>query len=153
MPCPMASCKPGNVSKRLLLLIKKALRIQSLGPWYHVDTDTLTGDSQPVYQLPYWKIPSELCVIKNYLQHMLSMKVTKPRNSPYWSPCIRIHKLLQKGKPLSPRFVIDYQYFNPSIWTGLFANLNDWRVPKWLPLLTWLFHVRWRWNLVMIHYG
>ena len=43
--CPLVSCGPGNVSKRPLLLTTPALHIQSLGPWFHVDTDILTISS------------------------------------------------------------------------------------------------------------
>ena len=58
-----------------------------------------TGDSPPVYQLPYKKSPVELCAIKKELQRMLSMKIIQPSHSPYGSPCILVRKPLEKGKP------------------------------------------------------
>ena len=57
------------------------------------------GDSPPVYQLPYRKIPSELCAIKNELQRMLSMNIIQQSHSPYGSPCILVRKPLEKGQP------------------------------------------------------
>ena len=45
-----------------------------------------TGDSPPVYQLPYKKSPVEFCAIKNELQRMLSMEVIQPSHSPYRIP-------------------------------------------------------------------
>ena len=71
-----------------------------------------TGDSPPVYQLPYKKSPVELFAIKNELQRMLSMKIIQPSHSPYGSPCILVRKPLDKGKPQPPRFVVDYRRLN-----------------------------------------
>ena len=71
-----------------------------------------TGDSSPVYQLPYRKSPSELCAIKNELQRMLSMNIIQPSHSPYGSPCILVRKALEKGQPQPPRFVVDYRRLN-----------------------------------------
>ena len=51
------------------------------GFYHNIDT----GDSPPVYLLPYLKSPSELCAIKNELQHILSMNIIQPSHSPYGS--------------------------------------------------------------------
>ena len=52
-------------------------------------------------------------------------------------------------------FVLNKQGTLNPIWTGLFASLIRLGA-KCLPpppLLTWLFRVRWRWNLARIYYG
>ena len=82
-----------------------------------------TGDSPPIYQLPYKKSPVELCAIKNELQRMLSMKIIQPSHSPYGSLCILVCKPLKIGKPQPPRFVVDYRRLN-SITLG-----DDYPVP------------------------
>ena len=71
-----------------------------------------TGDSPPVYQLPYRKSPAELCAIKNELQRMLSFNIIKPSHSPNGSLCILVCKPLEKGKPQPPRFFVDYRHLN-----------------------------------------
>ena len=78
------------------------------GFYHNIDT----GDSPPVYQLPYRKSPSELSAIKTELQRMLSMNIIQPSHSPYGSPCISVRKPLEKGQPQPPRFVVDYRRLN-----------------------------------------
>ena len=78
------------------------------GFYHNIDT----GDSPPVYQLPYRKSPSELSAIKNELQRMLAMNIIQPSHSPYGSPCISVRKPLEKDQPQPPRFVVDYRRLN-----------------------------------------
>ena len=78
------------------------------GFYHNIDT----GDSPPVYQLPYRKSPAELSAIKNELQRMLSLNIIKPSHSPYGSMCILVRKPLEKGKPQPPQFVVDYRRLN-----------------------------------------
>ena len=78
------------------------------GFYHNIDT----GDSPPVYQLPYRKSPSKMCAIKNELQRMLSMNIIQPSHSPYGSPCIVVRKPLEKGQPQPPRFAVDYRRLN-----------------------------------------
>ena len=47
------------------------------GFYHNIDT----GQSPPVYRLPYRKSPAELCAIKNELQKMLSQGNIKPSHS------------------------------------------------------------------------
>ena len=77
--------------------------------FYH---DIDTGDSPPVYKLPYRKSPAELQAIKNELERMLRLRIIEPSHSPWGVPRILVHKLLENGKPQPPRFVIDYRGLN-----------------------------------------
>ena len=78
------------------------------GFYHNIDT----GDSLPVYQLPYRKSPAELSAIENELLRMLSLNIIKPSHSPYGSPCILVCKPLEKSKLQPPRFVVDYRHLN-----------------------------------------
>ena len=71
-----------------------------------------TGDSPPVYRLPYWKSPSELAAIKGELQKMLKLHIIRPSFSSWGAPCILVWKPLEKGLPQPPRFVVDYRGLN-----------------------------------------
>eukprot|EP00112_Aurelia_sp_Birch-Aquarium-sp1_P006609 Seg1725.9 transcript_id=Seg1725.9/GoldUCD/mRNA.D3Y31 product="Retrovirus-related Pol polyprotein from transposon 297" protein_id=Seg1725.9/GoldUCD/D3Y31 len=77
--------------------------------FYH---DIHTGDSPPVYRLPYRKSPAELTAIKEELERMIRLKIIQPSNSPWGAPCILVRKPLEKGKPQPPRFVVDYRGLN-----------------------------------------
>ena len=78
------------------------------GFYHNIDT----GQSPPVYRLPYRKSPAELCAIKNELQKMLSQGIIKPSHSPWGAPCILVRKPPEKGIPQPPRFVVDYRGLN-----------------------------------------
>ena len=71
-----------------------------------------TGDSPPVYKLPYRKSPAELQAIKKELERMVSLRIIEPSHSPWGAPCILVRKPLENGKPQPPRFVIDYRGLN-----------------------------------------
>ena len=71
-----------------------------------------TGDSPPVYRLPYWKSPSELAAIKDELQKMLKLHIIRPSFSFWGAPCILVWKPLEKCLPQPPRFVVDYMGLN-----------------------------------------
>ena len=71
-----------------------------------------TGDSPPVYHLPYRKSPSELAAIKDELQKMLKLHIIRPSFSSWGAPCILVQKALEKGLPQPPRFVVDYRGLN-----------------------------------------
>ncbi len=66
-----------------------------------------TGDSSPVYRLPYRKSPAELSAIKEELERMIKLNIIQPSHSAWGAPCILVRKPLEKGKPLPPRFVVD----------------------------------------------
>ena len=74
-----------------------------------------TGDSPPIYHLPYWKSPSELAAIKDELQKMLKLHIIRPGFSFWGAPCILVQKPLEKGLPQPPRFVVDYRGLNTVI--------------------------------------
>ena len=57
-----------------------------------------TGDSSPVYRLPYKKSPSEFAAIKDELQKMLKLHIIRPSFS-YWGARILVCKPLEKGLP------------------------------------------------------
>ena len=69
----------------------------------------LTGDSPPVYRLPYRKSPHELAAIKDELRKMLKLHIIRPSFSTWEAPCILVSKTLEKGLPQPPRFVVDYR--------------------------------------------
>ena len=71
-----------------------------------------TGQSPPVYRLPYRKSPAELCAIKSELQKMLALGIIQPSHSPWGAPCILVRKPLENGIPQPPRFVVDYRGLN-----------------------------------------
>ena len=71
-----------------------------------------TGDSPPVYRLPYWKSPSELAAIKDELQKMLQLHIIRPSFSSWGAPCILVRKPQEKGLPQPSRFVVDYSGLN-----------------------------------------
>ena len=71
-----------------------------------------TGDSPPVYYLPYRKSPSELTAIKDELQKMLKLHIIRPSFSSWGAPCILVQKPLEKGLPQPPSFVVDYRGLN-----------------------------------------
>ena len=71
-----------------------------------------TGESPPVYRLPYRKSPAELAAIKEELERMVKLKIIQPSHSPWGAPCILVRKPLEKGKPQPPRFVVDYRALN-----------------------------------------
>ena len=68
-----------------------------------------TGDSPPVYRLPYRKSPAELAAIKIEIERMLQLNVIPPSHSAWGAPCTLVRKPLEKGKPQTPRFVVDYR--------------------------------------------
>ena len=74
--------------------------------------DINTGDSPPVYRMPYHKSPQELTAIKEELRRMLKMHILKPSHSQLGSPCILVRKPTEKGVPQPPRFVVNYRGFN-----------------------------------------
>ena len=71
-----------------------------------------TGDSPPVYRLPYRKSPEELAAIKTEIERMLKLQIVQPSHSAWGAPCILVRKPLEKGKPQPPRFVVDYRGLN-----------------------------------------
>ena len=71
-----------------------------------------TGDSPPVYHLPYWKSPSELAAIEDELQKMLKLHIIRPSFSSWGAPCILVRKPQEKGLLQPPRFVVDYRGLN-----------------------------------------
>ena len=71
-----------------------------------------TGDSPPVYCLPYQKSPSELAAINDELQKMLKLHIIRPSFSSWGAPCILVPKPIEKGLPQPPRFVVDYRELN-----------------------------------------
>ena len=83
--------------------------LSTITGFYH---DIPTGDSPPVYRLPYWKSPSELAAIKDDLQRMLKLHIIRPSFSSSGAPCILVQKPLEKGLPQPPRFVVDYRGLN-----------------------------------------
>ena len=99
------------------------------GFYHNIDT----GDSPPVYQLPYRKSPSELCAIKNELQRMLSMNIIHPSHSPYGSLCILVRKPLEKGQPQLLRFVVDCRRLNSVPW--VMATPFPLCLISWMPLV------------------
>ena len=78
------------------------------GFYHNIDT----GQSTPVYRLPYRKSPAELCAIKNELKKMLLQGIIKPSHSAWGAPCILVHKPSEKGIPQPPWFVVDYRGLN-----------------------------------------
>ena len=78
------------------------------GVYHHIPT----GDSPPVYRLPYRKSPAELSAIKAEIARMLKLNIVHPSNSAWGAPCILVRKPLEKGKPQPPRFVVDYRGLN-----------------------------------------
>ena len=58
-----------------------------------------TGDSPPVYRLPYRKSPHELATIKDELRKMLKLHIIRPSFSTWGAPCILVRKPLEKGIP------------------------------------------------------
>ena len=83
-----------------------------LSPIKGFDHRILTGDAPPVYRLPYRKSPAELKAIKDELQRMLAMNIISESKSPWGSPVILVRKPPEKGKPVPPRFVVDYRQLN-----------------------------------------
>ena len=71
-----------------------------------------TGDSPPVYQMPYQKSPAELTAIKDELKRMLKMHIIQPSHSEWDSPCILICKPPEKGVPQPPHFVVEDRGLN-----------------------------------------
>ena len=71
-----------------------------------------TGDSPPVYRLPYRKSPHEWAAIKDELRKTLKLHIIWPSFSTWGAPCILVHKPLEKGLPQPPRFVVDYRGLN-----------------------------------------
>ena len=71
-----------------------------------------TGDAPPVYHLPYRKSPAELKAIEDELQRMLAMNIIRGSKSPWGSPVILVYKPPENGKPVPPRFVVDYRQLN-----------------------------------------
>ena len=71
-----------------------------------------TGDSPPVYRLPYRKSPAEQSAIKTELERMLELDIIRPSHSAWGAPCILVRKPLEKGRPQPPRFVVDYRGLN-----------------------------------------
>ena len=71
-----------------------------------------TGDSPPVYCLPYRKSPSELAAIKDELHKMSKLHIIRPSFSCWGAPCILVRKPLEKGLPQPPWFVVDYRGLN-----------------------------------------
>ena len=78
------------------------------GVYHHIPT----GDSPPVYRLPYRKDPAELSAIKAEIACMLKLNIVHQSNSAWGAPCILVRKPLEKGKPQPPRFVVDYRRLN-----------------------------------------
>ena len=78
------------------------------GYYHHI----ATGDSPPVYRLPYRKSPSELAAIKDELHKMLKLHIIRPSFSSWGAPCVLVRKPLEKGLPQPPRFVVDYRGLN-----------------------------------------
>ena len=58
-----------------------------------------TGESPPVYKLPYCKSPAELLAIKAELEQMLALNIIRPSHSALGAPCILVWKPLEKGLP------------------------------------------------------
>ena len=71
-----------------------------------------TGDSPPVYRLPYRKSPAELAASNTEIERMLKLIIVQPSHSTWGAPCILVRKPLEKGKPQPPRFVVDYRGLN-----------------------------------------
>ena len=83
--------------------------LSTIKGFYH---NIQTGDSPPVYKLPYRKSPAELAAIKEELERMVKLQIVQPSHSPWGAPCILVRKPLEKGKPQPPRFVVDYRGLN-----------------------------------------
>ena len=110
-----------NIDSEVIVKFKEILRnypeafhlpgtpLGTIKGFYH---NIETGDSPPVYQLPYMKSPAELSTINNELERMLSLNIIKASHSPYGSRCILVRKPLEKGKPQPPQFVVDYRRLN-----------------------------------------
>ena len=71
-----------------------------------------TGDSPPIYHMPYRKSPAELTAIKEELKRMLEMHIIQPSHSEWGASCILVRKPPEKGVPQQPRFVVDYRGLN-----------------------------------------
>ena len=78
------------------------------GFYHNIDT----GESPPVYKLPYRKSPAELLAIKAELERMLAPNIIRPSHSAWGAPCILVRKPLEKGLPQPPRFVVAYHGLN-----------------------------------------
>ena len=89
-----------------MLFIYQVCKLGTIKGFHHnIDT----GNSPPVYRLPYRKSPAELAAIQAELQKMLKSHIIKPSFSTWGAPCILVRKPPQKGLPQSPRFVVDYR--------------------------------------------
>ena len=94
-----------------------------------------TGDSPPVYRLPYRKSPHELAAIKDELWKMLKLHIIWLSFSTWGAPCILVRKPPEKGLPQPLRFVVDYRGLNtvtsgdgypiPSVWNVFDALSRD----------------------------
>ena len=71
-----------------------------------------TGDAPPIYSHPYKKSPAELRAIKTEIERMLKLKIVRPSQSEWGSPCILVRKPPEKGQLQPPRFVVDYRRLN-----------------------------------------
>ena len=71
-----------------------------------------TGDSPPVYHMPYRKSPAEFTAIKDELKRMLKMHIIQPSHSEWGAPCTLVRKPSEKGVPQPPHFVVDYRGLN-----------------------------------------
>ena len=99
----------GLLRKYLEAFYLPGTKLGTVKDFYHnIDT----GQSPPVYCLPYRRNPAELCAIKSELQKMLALGIIQPSHSPWGPPCILAHKPLEKGIPQPPRFVVDYRGLN-----------------------------------------
>ena len=74
--------------------------------------DMTTGDSPPVYRMPYRKSPQELTAIKAELRRMLKMHIVKSSHSQWGSSCILVRKPPEKGVPHPSHFVVGYRGLN-----------------------------------------
>ena len=83
--------------------------LSTINGFYHkIDT----GEAPPVYCLPYRNSAAELTAIKEELEHIMKLKSIQPSHSPWGSPCFLVHMPPEKGKPHTPRFVVDYRALN-----------------------------------------
>ena len=71
-----------------------------------------TGDSSPIYHMPYHKSPAELTAIREELKRLLKMHIIQLSHSELGAPSILVCKPPEKGVSRPPRFVVDYRGLN-----------------------------------------
>ena len=71
-----------------------------------------TGQSPPVYRLPYRKSPGELCAIKRELQKMLALGIIQPSHPLLGCTMYSSPQTFGKGHSTAQRFVVDYRGLN-----------------------------------------